>query len=176
MGVESRTIIFETTRIVFCDAATTCEIDDDGVLFLVQNDGALLDLVCIVCVSHAGAHAAEISVSCDNDIQSSPGSCAREVEKDNWKALVASLMQGEKEMHPIAYLRFLKVELFKKEMIRDRTRIEHNFKFTMSFDASGETLGASLMQGEREQKEMHPVAYASLKLSDLEKKYSATRT
>ncbi|GBP22811.1 Retrovirus-related Pol polyprotein from transposon 297 [Eumeta japonica] len=41
-------------------------------------------------------------------------------------------------------------------------------------DASGEALGASLMQGEKELREMHPVAYASQKLSDLEKKYTAT--
>ncbi|GBP04828.1 hypothetical protein EVAR_67346_1 [Eumeta japonica] len=40
-------------------------------------------------------------------------------------------------------------------------------------DASGEALGASFMQ-ERELTEMHPITYASRKLSDLEKKYSAT--
>ncbi|GBP27120.1 hypothetical protein EVAR_16791_1 [Eumeta japonica] len=43
-------------------------------------------------------------------------------------------------------------------------------------DASGEALGASLMQGEKEVKEMYPVPHASRKLSDLEKKYSATES
>ncbi|GBP95577.1 hypothetical protein EVAR_67049_1 [Eumeta japonica] len=40
-------------------------------------------------------------------------------------------------------------------------------------NASGEALGASLMQREKELKEMHPEAYASRKFSNLEKKYSA---
>ncbi|GBP69565.1 Retrovirus-related Pol polyprotein from transposon 297 [Eumeta japonica] len=47
-------------------------------------------------------------------------------------------------------------------------------KLFRGLDASGEALGASLMQGEKKLKGMHPVAYASRKLSDLEKKYLAT--
>ncbi|GBP94199.1 Transposon Tf2-11 polyprotein [Eumeta japonica] len=41
-------------------------------------------------------------------------------------------------------------------------------------DASGEALGVSLIQGEREPREMNPVVYASRKFSELENKYSAT--
>ncbi|GBP81726.1 Retrovirus-related Pol polyprotein from transposon 17.6 [Eumeta japonica] len=41
-------------------------------------------------------------------------------------------------------------------------------------DVNGEALGSSFMQGGREVKEMHPVAFALRKLSYLQKKYSTT--
>ncbi|GBP37002.1 hypothetical protein EVAR_31000_1 [Eumeta japonica] len=46
----------------------------------------------------------------------------------------------------------------------------HHLNFQI-LDVSGEALGVSLMQGEKE-KEMHPKAYASRKLINLKKKYS----
>ncbi|GBP37088.1 hypothetical protein EVAR_19217_1 [Eumeta japonica] len=51
-------------------------------------------------------------------------------------------------------------------------KIDDREKF--EFIPRGKTLGASLMQGEKELREMYPVAYASQKLSNLEKTYSTT--